>query len=150
MKTRAILAGIVIASLGLSSVSFAQGRWHDGNQDGREFRHEQHGDRGDRGDHGDRGDRGERRFDRRDERDHRGDWREHGEQQRYFYGARGPEWRRGGYLPHEYRNHQYVVDDWRGHRLSRPPRGYQWVQVGNDYVLAAIATGLIANLILNQ
>ena len=80
----------------------------------------------------------------------RGDWREHGEQQRYFYGARGPEWRRGGFLPNEYRNHQYVVDDWRGHHLSAPPRGYQWVQVGNDYVLAAVATGLIANLILNQ
>ena len=29
-------------------------------------------------------------------------------------------------------------------------RGHQWVQVGTDYVLVAIATGLIANLILNN
>lgn len=138
MRTRTILASALIASLGLSSVSFAQGWDRDGNRDnnrdGRQFRNEQ---------------RHERADDRR-AMGNRGDWREHGEQQRYYYGARGPEWRRGGYLPHEYRNHQYVVDDWRGHRLSRPPRGYQWVQVGNDYVLAAIATGLIANLIINQ
>jgi len=43
-----------------------------------------------------------------------------------------------------------VVNDWRGHHLSPPPRGYQWVQVGNDYVLAAIATGIIAQLLLNN
>jgi len=134
MRTRTILASALIASLGFSSVSFAQGWERDGRHDRRDFGHEQ---------------RHERHDDRR-AMGNRGDWREHGEQQRYYYGARGPEWRRGGYLPHEYRNHQYVVDDWRGHRLSRPPRGYQWVQVGNDYVLAAIATGLIANLILNQ
>ena len=138
MRTKTLLASALIASLGLSSVSFAQGWDRDGNRDGhregRQFRHEHRHER----------------FDDRRAMGNRGDWREHGEQQRYYYGARGPEWRRGGHLPHEYRNHQYVVDDWRGHRLSRPPRGYQWVQVGNDYVLAAIATGLIANLIINQ
>ncbi len=60
------------------------------------------------------------------------------------------DFRRGGRLPAEYRNHQYVVDDWRGHHLSAPPRGYHWVQTGNDYVLAAIATGVIASILLNQ
>ncbi len=39
---------------------------------------------------------------------------------------------------------------YRGHRLSAPPRGYQWVQVGPDYVLAAVATGIIMNMILSQ
>ena len=64
----------------------------------------------------------------------------------------GPEhsFHRGDRLPPQYRSRQYVVDDWRGHRLSAPPRGYRWVQVGGDYVLAAIATGVIASLILNQ
>ena len=57
---------------------------------------------------------------------------------------------RGGRLPHEYRNRQYVVDDWRGHHLSAPPRGYHWVQTGGDYVLAAIATGVIASILLNH
>ena len=57
---------------------------------------------------------------------------------------------RGGRLPPEYRNRQYVVDDWRGHHLTAPPRGYHWVQTGGDYVLAAIATGVIASVLLNQ
>ena len=68
----------------------------------------------------------------------------------FYYGARVPEFRRGGYIPYEYRNRQYWVNDWRSHRLAPPPYGYQWVQVGADYVLIAVATGLIANLILSQ
>lgn len=60
------------------------------------------------------------------------------------------DWRRGGRVPTEYRGRNYVVNDWRGNRLSAPPRGYQWVGVGGDFVLAAIATGLIAQIISNQ
>lgn len=55
--------------------------------------------------------------------------------------------RRGQRLPAEYRGRQYVVDDWRGHHLSPPPRGYQWVQTGGDYVLVAVATGLVTQVI---
>ena len=68
----------------------------------------------------------------------------------YYYGARGPEWRRGAHVPREYMGRQYWVNDWRAHRLAPPPRGYQWVQVGNDYVLIALATGIIAQLMLSQ
>jgi Ni/Co efflux regulator RcnB len=57
---------------------------------------------------------------------------------------------RGGKLPPQYRHHQYVVDDWRGHGLSAPPRGQRWVQVGSDYVLAAIATGIIMRVLLGN
>jgi Ni/Co efflux regulator RcnB len=64
----------------------------------------------------------------------------------------GPEhnWRRGGRVPPQFRGHNYVVNDWRGHHLSAPPRGYHWVQYGSDYLLVAIATGVIAQLILSQ
>ena len=69
------------------------------------------------------------------------------------YGAErgaGPDhnFRRGDRLPWAYRQRSYVVDDWRGHRLSAPPRGYHWVQTGGDYVLVAIATGVILQLLL--
>ena len=57
---------------------------------------------------------------------------------------------RGGRMPPYYRSHQFVVDDWRAHNLSRPPRGYHWVQSGGDYVLVAIATGIILELLLNN
>ena len=60
------------------------------------------------------------------------------------------EWRRGGRVPPEYRGRNYVVNDYRAYRLQAPPRGYQWVGVGGDYVLAAIATGLIAQIIAGQ
>ncbi|HUR89578.1 MAG TPA: RcnB family protein [Ramlibacter sp.] len=80
-------------------------------------------------------------------RDH--DWERYRDGNRY-YGARGPEWRRGAHIPREYMARQYWVEDWRAHRLAAPPRGYQWVQVGNDYVMVAIATGIIAQLLLAQ
>jgi Ni/Co efflux regulator RcnB len=59
-------------------------------------------------------------------------------------------WYRGDRLPYQYRSHQYVVDDWRSHHLYAPPRGYQWVQSGGDYVLVAVATGILASILLNQ
>ena len=74
-------------------------------------------------------------------RDKKGEWR----------GA-GPshDFRRGGKLTQQYRSRQYVVDDWRGHGLSAPPRGSQWVQTGADYVLATVATGVILQILLNH
>ena len=64
----------------------------------------------------------------------------------------GPDhaFRRGGRLPPDFRGRQYVVDDWRGHHLSAPPRGYHWVQTGADYVLVAVATGIIAQVLLGN
>ncbi len=35
------------------------------------------------------------------------------------------EWHKGDRLAHDYRDRQYVVDDWRGYGLHQPPRGYQ-------------------------
>lgn len=64
--------------------------------------------------------------------------------------AQAPDhnWQRGYRVPPQYRSHHYVVNDWRGHHLSAPPRGYQWVQNGADYLLIGIATGVIANMVL--
>jgi Ni/Co efflux regulator RcnB len=71
---------------------------------------------------------------------------------RAFERGAGPDhaFHRGGRLPPEYRNRSYVVDDWRAHGLSTPPRGYHWVQTGADYVLVAIATGIILQILLNN
>jgi Ni/Co efflux regulator RcnB/surface antigen len=56
-----------------------------------------------------------------------------------------PRWSRGDRLPNQYRQNQYVVGDWRQHGLRQPPRGYHWVRNdNNDFFLAAIATGIIA------
>jgi len=60
------------------------------------------------------------------------------------------DWYRGARMPAPYRTHDYVVDDWRDHHLSAPPRGYYWVQNGGDYLLIAIASGVIAQIILGD
>lgn len=60
------------------------------------------------------------------------------------------QFHRGDRLSPQYRHRNYVVNDWRGHGLRAPPRGYHWVQTGGDYVLVAIATGIILELMLNN
>lgn len=56
-------------------------------------------------------------------------------------------WRRGDRLPKVYHSHWRVIHDYRAHRLRRPPRDCHWVRIGNDVVLASIATGLILEVL---
>lgn len=154
MKSKAIVCAIAAASLGFASLSFAQG--YDGRgQRGESPRVEQRGSvgpgysRDDGPGYGPGHGRADARADDRGGRgfDHRDD-RRYARNDRHFDGH-GPQFYRGGRIPNEYRGRQYVVNDWRGHRLHAPPRGQQWVQVGADYALIAIATGVIAQLVLN-
>lgn len=139
MNKTTLCCATLVAALGLGATpAFAQPGPHGGRHDARDARHDARRDV--------REARRDMREARRDLRDARQERRE----ARYYYNARGPEFRRGHRLPPELRQRNYVVSDWRHHHLAPPPRGYQWVQVGPDYVLAAIATGLIANLILSQ
>jgi Ni/Co efflux regulator RcnB len=64
----------------------------------------------------------------------------------------GPDhnWHKGDRVPATYRNKRYEVTDWKARHLRQPPRGYHWVNVNGDFVLAAIATGVIADLFLTQ
>ena len=139
MNIKSRTVAIVAATLALSSVgsAFAQDRFQPRGPD-RDGRFEQRGDRQDF-----RNDRNDHRGDRQDFRDGR-------HVDRSGFPSPHAEWRRGGRVPTEYRGRNYVVNDWRGHHLNAPPRGYQWVGVGGDYVLAALATGLIAQIIVGQ
>lgn len=137
MTSKALICAIAAASFSFASLSLAD---NDNRRDhkGRHGGNSSHRD-DDRRDHRDnRSHQGPRGFDHRDARD------------KPHYGARGPHFHRGGRIPFEYRNRQYVVNNWRDHRLNAPPRGQQWVQVGSDYVLVAIATGIIAQLVLSR
>lgn len=67
-----------------------------------------------------------------------------------YYGYNHPHFYRGGFLPYAYRQPAFCVSDWNAYGLYAPPYGYQWVQVGDDFLLVALATGLIANLIAMQ
>jgi Ni/Co efflux regulator RcnB len=60
----------------------------------------------------------------------------------------GQRWQRGQHLPQQFRSRDRYVSDWSRYRLRAPPRGYGYYRQDNgDFVLAAIATGLIASLV---
>lgn len=80
--------------------------------------------------------------DRRDNADHH-DWNDHD----HDHYVRHDDWRRGRRLPPEYWEHARRVDDYRAYHLRRPPRGYEWREVDGNYVMAAVATGIIASVI---
>lgn len=147
MKSAALVCAIAAASLGFSSLSFGQEHERRGSD-----AKGQHADQRMTKDHGNGrvGPRGAHH----PQRNPAGKWDQHGSDSRNGpgdrqFGAHGPEFHRGGHIPGEYRNREYVVDDWRTHRLSPPPRGHHWVQVGADYVLVAVATGIIVQLVLS-
>jgi Ni/Co efflux regulator RcnB len=136
MNNKVVLSAMMAVTLTLSSIAFAE--------EGREH-HEGH-DRDEQRQHREyEGDRGYQY-----QRDHRDNY-SHGREEWREAGA-GPyhDFYRGDRLPREYRQRSYVVDDWRDQRLSAPPRGYYWVQTGSDYVLVAIATGIIAQVLLGR
>lgn len=136
--TTRILSASIAACLGLGSLAVqAQSGPPPGRGNGHGAQDMRHGGR-----HDDRG-RHDQRYDRRDDR--RADRHDHGRR------GGGPDhnWYKGSRVPPQYRSQHYVVNDWRGHRLSAPPRGYHWIQNGGDYLLVAIATGVIASMVLS-
>jgi Ni/Co efflux regulator RcnB len=139
MKNKAVVSSAVMA-ISLAAAGFAFGE--DGNRNDRG--HDKQMDRSNQGDHRDNQ---KHRPDQHGRDDYRKDKRDDG--RRDERGA-GPDhaFRRGDRLPPYYRGRQYVVNDWRAHRLSPPPRGYQWVQTGGDYVLVSIGSGVILQLYL--
>ena len=165
MISKAIVSALVALSLTAGEFAAAQGRGdrHARARDEQAPRAErdQRADRAQRGGRDERGPPGAWRGGRDDAaRGH--DRRAYPERGAYYgrydrharHGQRGAgpnhSFYRGERLPYEYRSRYYVIDDWRGHRLSAPPRGTHWVQTGADYVLVAIATGVIVQLLLNH
>lgn len=177
MNSTVIVRAIAALALGIGSVSFAQASdW--GDREGRRGGYDRHvvpnahGGQYQPPHHDYRAQQQPRRH--RDgqynsyERHRDGQYNSHDGQRRYSregqyrqrdgYAGQYREWprqarqyRRGDHLPYELRQHRHYVNDWRAHRLYAPPQGYQWVQADSgDYLLVALATGLIANLLLNQ
>ncbi len=60
------------------------------------------------------------------------------------------EYHRGDRLAANEHRDEYVVNDWRERGLREPPEGHHWVRSGDDFVLAAIATGVIADIALHH
>jgi Ni/Co efflux regulator RcnB len=63
-------------------------------------------------------------------------------------GNNHPEWRKGQQIGHEDWARGAPVD-YRARHLRNPPRGYEWREVDGRFILAAVATGVISDVILN-
>ena len=64
------------------------------------------------------------------------------------YGA-SHQWKRGQRVGYNDWNGAQVVD-YRQHHLRKPPRGYEWRQSNGQYIMAAVAGGLIASIIMSR
>lgn len=175
MKTSAILCTALAATMGFSTLASAQDTRHDRREARQERREDMRERREDARERVEdrrefREDRRERREDfaeRREDRAERGeDFRDghrwapnnrgynHGYSYGYnrgyaprYYANTAPRFYRGGYLPYAYRQPTFHVN-WRAYNgLYAPPYGYQWVHVGNEFLLIALATGLIATAV---
>jgi Ni/Co efflux regulator RcnB len=54
-------------------------------------------------------------------------------------------WHRGD----RYDGPRNVVSNWDQYHLNRPPSGYEYVRNGNQFVLIAVASGVVADVLLN-
>ena len=122
-----LMIGATALALVLGQVAYAQPGPHgnQGREDGR-------------GDH--RGEMNRGDMNRGDNGRHNGWGRERGN---------GHRWARGQQMGYNDWNNAERVD-YRRYHLRQPPRGYEWRRQNNQFVLAAITTGLIASIIFNS
>ena len=58
----------------------------------------------------------------------------------------GHQWHHGDH----YNGSRYVINNFGYYNLQQPPYGYEWVQDGDQFVLIAIASGIITDIIVNS
>jgi Ni/Co efflux regulator RcnB len=58
-------------------------------------------------------------------------------------------WNRGDRFDRRYATNYRVISNPYAYHLRAAPRGYRWVQSGNDAVLVAITSGIIGALVAN-
>jgi Ni/Co efflux regulator RcnB len=71
---------------------------------------------------------------------------EHRDNRDNHHYVRHEEWRKGYHMRHEDWDRGERID-YRHYHLRRPPSGYEWREVDGNYVLAAVATGIVASVI---
>ena len=150
---------LVVTALAAGPAMAREGRGHDRDNDRGHDRygHQDRGDRDHRYDkrkHGHDRDYGYYRDDRRGDHYYRQAPRVVYRQvyrPAYYPGYGPPRWARGvRYYDHGY-GPTYVVRDYHGYGLRAPPRGHYWRRSdAGDYLLVAVATGIITDLILRH
>lgn len=146
-----ILHSLFVAALLLGTSSYALAGPAPGDHD-RRGQYSSHSDHRHSGQH-DRHDRRDRHQSRHDRhRGHKYDDRRYKHRPTVVYrdysrprGHGHGHWQRG----YRYSGPTYVVHDYGHYRLRHPPHGYRWIRAdNNDYLLVAIATGIILDIAL--
>lgn len=173
MRSKAIVCTLTAAALGIGSAAQAQQQWQPANQPRQSQGQPAHQRQGER--HWQNQAQGERHWQGQGQRWQGQHWqapqaqrwqpqrqwhgyapqyRAYNQAPRYYAAPRyygPPRYAIGGYVPYPYRAHRYWVNDWRAYDLAPPPYGYQWVETDSgDFLLMALATGLIAGAILSS
>ena len=68
---------------------------------------------------------------------------EHHEDHHYVHHQ---EWKKGYHMRHEDWDRGTKID-YRHYHLHEPPHGYEWREVDGNYVMAAVATGVISTIV---
>jgi len=125
MKRLLLAASLALLSLS-SSTAFAYDDDHD---------HDRHGYHHDHDDDDDDDDRRHRHHGKKHK--HKGWKRDH--------------YRRGERIEIVHVERHYYVDDYEHYHLRQPPRGHRWIRTEDGrYLLVAVATGIIADILLHH
>jgi Ni/Co efflux regulator RcnB len=83
---------------------------------------------------------------------HRGHHDDHGTQDRGHHdNGRHNGWHKGERIEVIYLQPRYHVQDYRHYRLAPPPRGHRWIRTHDGkFILIAVATGIIADILLHH
>lgn len=154
MRVKQFLYAFVALGVAAAPMTaFAYDRDHGDHDRGRHEGWDRHdrGDWHDRGEHRGWRERDDHWRDRAEWRGYRGDRAGYWYAPGYGYYRANPAWRagwrRGGYVPGPYR--RFYVQDYGYYGLRPPPPGYRWVYADGNFVMMALATGLIADVIIN-
>jgi Ni/Co efflux regulator RcnB len=131
----ALMLGAVMASTTVAAAPFQYDDHHDQHD---QDRHDDHHDQGHDRDHD---------HDRGYDRDHdRHDYvivHDRGNHEGWYH--------RGGRVPEEYYHDRRYYVDYHAYHLAPPPPEHVWVRSDTgDFLLVAVATGVIADLVLNH
>ncbi|KQY50442.1 RcnB family protein [Lysobacter sp. Root494] len=95
----------------------------------------------------DRGDRHHHRYDDGDDDDDDDDAGYYGERRHWKH----RDYHRGDRIEVVYLEPRYYVDDYEYYHLRQPPRGHRWVRDEDGrFILVAVATGIIADILLHH
>ena len=123
MKRLLLAASLAVLCLS-SSTAFAHDDDHD--HDRRGYHHHDHDDDDDHRHH------------RHHSGKHKG-WKKH------------RDYRRGERIEVVYLEPRYYVEDYHHYELRQPPRGHRWVRTDDGrFILVAVATGIIADILLHH